>query len=272
MINHLFSSSLLLCFCVRANSFTAPIPWYSSNKNAPGASTTTHSSTVVKNGAESPKEEVTPESEILHSILASKETTYNSLSDIRSYRSWDFSWPTITKPHRFTPRHTYASDRAFFATIQANNYGLPFDLLTAVGAFDEVNSVVLYGGALVDIVTKRDESIRDWDLRLIGEEYVQSPEKCIKAAKQFTRNVFTYLKKENERIQIANQENKRKRELQEPLFDIQEVNDEIRALLPSSSLGGSTGSKTASSNSLLLHLRLLRICWQHLILIALGLQ
>lgn len=225
------SSFVFFCFCAKEAQCFAPFnsPWASGSKNALGSNRVSNVSLRVigSNIAESTQDQKTfPESQTLGSILSAKpgETTYHSLSNLRSYRSWDFSWPTITKPHRLTPRHTYASDRAFFATMQGHNRGVTHDLLTAVGAFDEVNSVVLFGGALVDIVTKREGSIRDWDLRLVGEEYVNSPEKCVEAAKQFIRNIFGYLKKENDRIQIMNQERKQKGEhYGESLFDIQAV-------------------------------------------------
>lgn len=175
----------------------------------------------------SPKD--VPESEILQEILE-KRTAYSgtlySLSDLRTFRSWDFSWPTITKPRRFTSRHSYASDEAFFNTIENHNNGVSYGLLQAVGAFEENNSVVLYGGALVDIVTKREAEIKDWDLRLIGEECVKSTELCVEAAKKFVADVFTWLKMENEKVQIRNQERKNSAEgstLEEALFDIQQV-------------------------------------------------
>jgi len=168
-----------------------------------------------------------PESEILKEILESTSEELHTLSDLRTFRAWDFSWPTLTKPRRFTGRHSYASDEAFFSTIENHNHGVSHGLLQAVGAFKENNSVVLYGGALVDIVTKREDSIKDWDLRLVGEEYVESPEKCVQAAKQFVADVFTWIRSENERIQIKNQERKQSAEggnyTEEPLLDIQQV-------------------------------------------------
>jgi len=226
MKNMLLVFVLLGPFFHATHGVSPSTPSSSNNDKAfAGSKLKRFSSVVAESEAERPQQEVATESETLQSILSSRKTTYHSLSDLRSYRSWDFSWPTLTRPHRFTPRHTYASDKAFFAAIQTHNKGLTFDLLTAVGAFDERNSVVLYGGALVDIVTKQEDSIRDWDLRLIGEEYTQSPQKCLEAAKQFTRNVFAFLKKENERIVIKNQELKRKERgrYEETLFDIQAV-------------------------------------------------
>lgn len=46
-------------------------------------------------------------------MAALTTTIFTSLSDMRSIRAWDFSWPTLTKPHRFTDRNTYESDEMF---------------------------------------------------------------------------------------------------------------------------------------------------------------
>jgi hypothetical protein len=164
-----------------------------------------------------------PESDTLLKILSNDDIELLSLSDIRSFRAWDFSWPTFTKPHRFTARHTYTSDKALFAAIGAHNYGVSHSLLEAVGALKEDNSVVLYGGALVDLVLKRDASINDWDLRLIGPEFVGNEEKCVKAAKKFVDSIFSFLKEDNERIQILNHQRQQDGKRQEELFDLNAV-------------------------------------------------
>ena len=172
---HLLFSSAFLVLGSSVHGFTAHLPFHCKAANLPRIATFATTRAVAE-------PELKPESEVLHSILSSQNKTYHSLKNLTSYRSWDFSWPTITKPHRFTERNTYATDTAFFTTLQNHNSGLSFDLLTAVGAFDEVNDVVLYGGALVDIVRNRDWEIRDFDFRLVGEQYVGSPDKCIEAA------------------------------------------------------------------------------------------
>ena len=147
---------------------------------------------------------------------------YYSLSDLRTFRAWDFSWPTLTRPRRFTGRHNYASDAAFFNTIQNHNHGVSHDLLNAVGAFDYDNEVVLHGGALTDLVTQREDEIKDWDLRLVGEKYVDSNEACVEAAKQFVDKVYSWIRHENDRIQTRIQIKDSKYKNDEP-FDFQKV-------------------------------------------------
>jgi hypothetical protein len=165
-----------------------------------------------------------PESETLRKILSlDDDIELVSLSDIRSFRAWDFSCPTFTKPHRFTARHTYTSDKALFSAIEAHNYGVSRSLLEAAGALKEDNSVVLYGGALVDLVLKRDAYINDWDLRLIGPEFVGNEENCVKAAKEFVDSIFSFLKEDNERIQILNHQRQQVGKTQEDLFDLNAV-------------------------------------------------
>lgn len=165
-----------------------------------------------------------PESENLRKILSlDADIELVSLSDIRSFRAWDFSCPTFTKPHRFTARHTYTSDKALFSAIEAHNGGLSNALLKAVGVLKEDNSVVLYGGALVDLVLKRDAQINDWDLRLIGPEFVGSEEKCVKAAKQFVDSIFSCLKEDNNKIQMSNQKRQQDGKAQADLFDLNAV-------------------------------------------------
>lgn len=168
-----------------------------------------------------------PESAFLREALDGKDILHYSLSNLRTFRSWDFSWPTITKPQRFTDRHNYASDEAFFHTIQHHNYGVTHGLLAAIGALDFDNSVVLYGGALVDIVRKAEDSIADFDLTLVGQSYVDSPDKCVDMVKKFVDDVFAWIKEENERIEISRQRAKARSnvhaEAEGVVFDIQQV-------------------------------------------------
>lgn len=163
-----------------------------------------------------------PEREVLAKILASDVELVN-LSDIRSIRAWDFSWPTLTVEHRFTERYTFTSDEPMLSAISAHNYGVTQALLKQVGAFDSNNSIVLHGGALVDLVLKRGDSIKDWDLRLIGSDYVGNEEKCVEAARDFVKSVFDWIKSENERLQIQNCKRQEDGNKEEALFDMNAV-------------------------------------------------
>lgn len=151
-----------------------------------------------------------------------------SLKDLSTHRSYDHSWPTFTESRRFTDRHTYASDASFVTVLQNHNKGVSYALLKAVGAVEcknvvRDNHIVLYGGALVDIVLKREEEIADWDLRLIGPDYCDSEEKCVQVAQKFVQDVFQELAKENERIAILNARATEAQRAVEETFDVSKV-------------------------------------------------
>ena len=76
--------------------------------------------------------------------------------------------------------------------------------------FESDNDIVLFGGCLLDIVLNRSDSIRDFDLRLIGREYMMDETKCVAKAREFVGDVFEFIIKENEKVdkRIANAEEK----------------------------------------------------------------
>lgn len=165
-----------------------------------------------------------PQSQVLQGILSSNQVKLVSLESIRSFRAWDFSWPTLTKNRRFTARNSYKSDKSFFAALEGHNKGATYSLLQSIGALDDnTHSIVLYGGALVDVVLKREQSIRDWDLRLIGPEFVGNNDKCVQAAKHFVESVLAWIREQNEQIQVRNVQHKNAQRPMEELFDMNNV-------------------------------------------------
>jgi len=141
------------------------------------------------------------QSQILQSLLSSKEMRLLRLRDIGTSRSWDHSLPTITTLRSFTDRHNFDSDDSFFEIFEKQvNGGLPYKILQNAGVFDKDNTVVLFGGCLLDIILKRQSVINDFDLRLVGEEYMNDESKCIAKAKEFVTSVFSYLSKEKDEV------------------------------------------------------------------------
>lgn len=61
--------------------------------------------------------------------------------------------------------------------------------------FESNNDIVLFGGCLLDIVLNRSDSIRDFDLRLIGREYMMDETKCVAKAREFMGDVFEFITK-----------------------------------------------------------------------------
>jgi hypothetical protein len=90
------------------------------------------------------------------------------------------------------------------SSLKVHNKGITYSLLSAVGAFDESNTVVLYGGALVDVVLRRENCIKDWDLRLIGPQFINAEETCVHEAKMFVDKIFRWIRQQNEQIQLRN--------------------------------------------------------------------
>jgi len=85
------------------------------------------------------------------------------------------------------------------------NTGLPYRILEHAGVFRHKNDIVLFGGCLLDIVLGRGDSIRDYDLRLVGDEYMNDEAKCVAKAKEFVASIFSFVAKDNENVdqQIA---------------------------------------------------------------------
>jgi hypothetical protein len=136
----------------------------------------------------------------LQSLLATPTSQLYSLADIPTARSWDYSLPTITTPRSFTQRLNFNSDESFFNIFKDINRGLPYRLLEYAGVFSKDNDIVLFGGCPLDIVLGRSDSIRDFDLRLVGEEYINDEAKCVARAKEFVSSIFSFLTNENEMV------------------------------------------------------------------------
>lgn len=137
----------------------------------------------------------------LKNLLSAKTTDLCSLKDIGTSRSWDYSLPTIGAHRGFTDRHNFASDSSFFDILKKDvNHGFPYEILENAGAFRKDNPIVLFGGSILDIIFKRHDDIRDFDLRLVGEEYVNDEAKCIAKAKEFVAGIFSVVLKMNEQI------------------------------------------------------------------------
>eukprot|EP00956_Cyclotella_meneghiniana_P000249 scaffold312_cov52-Cyclotella_meneghiniana.AAC.3 len=144
----------------------------------------------------------------LQSLLSSPTSQLHSLSDIAQTRSWDFSLPTITTRRHFTDRLNFNSDESFFQIFKHINDGRPYRLLEYAHVFDTDNDIVLFGGCLLDIVLNRSDFIRDFDLRLVGREYMTDETKCVAKAREFVGDIFEFITKENEKVdqRMANAE------------------------------------------------------------------
>ncbi len=110
--------------------------------------------------------------------------------------------PTIGRHRGFTDSHNFASDKSFFDIFEKDvNQGLPYQILKHAGVFESDNSIVLFGGCILDIILKKHHSIKDFDLRLVGEEYMNDEVKCISKAKEFVASIFSYLIEQNEEFE-----------------------------------------------------------------------
>jgi hypothetical protein len=147
----------------------------------------------------------TTQSSKLSFLLANPTSQLYNLEDISTTRTWDYSLPTITTRRRFTDRLNSNSDESFFQIFKDVNTGLPYRILEHAGVFRHKNDIVLFGGCLLDIVLGRGDSIRDYDLRLVGDEYMNDEAKCVAKAKEFVASIFSFVAKDNENVdqQIA---------------------------------------------------------------------
>lgn len=141
------------------------------------------------------------QAQVLRSLLSTKVDKLYRLQDIGTTRSWDYSLPTISSHRGFTDRLNLKSDESFFDIFKKSvNDELPYKILEDAGVFEEGNDLVLFGGCILDIILKRHECINDFDIRLVGESYMNDEQKCIDRAKQFVASIFSSLLKENEKI------------------------------------------------------------------------
>ena len=151
------------------------------------------------------------QAEILQQLLQTPihEQQLRSLKDIGTTRTWDFSLPTIGRHRGFTPRHNFNSDESFLEILEKDvGKGLPFKILQHAGVFDQGNKIVLFGGCLLDIILKREDCIKDFDLRLVGEEFMDNEAMCVDTAKSFVASIFDFLTSENKRIEQRQEEAK----------------------------------------------------------------
>ena len=140
----------------------------------------------------------------LNTLLQTTIDKLYHLRDISTSRSWDYSLPTITSHRAYTDRLNFHSDESFFHLFKDVNGSLPYRLLKHAGVFESGNEVVLFGGCLLDIVLGREYSIRDYDLRLVGEKYVNDEDLCVAKAKEFVTSIFQFMSEENERVDERN--------------------------------------------------------------------
>lgn len=170
---------------------------------------------------------MTSQADKLISLLNTQEDTLYGLHDIGTTRSWDYTLPTIASRLRFTDRHNFKSDESFFKIFKDVNHGLPYQILEHAGVFEQNNHIVLFGGCLLDIVLGRHREIKDFDLCLVGEEYMDDEIRCIDVAKDFVSGIFQFLSKENEKIDqlMANnkEEGKEKCDYSGQKCDLQEI-------------------------------------------------
>ena len=151
------------------------------------------------------------QAQVIKSLLSTKVDKLYSLKDIGTTRTWDFSLPTISSHRGFTDRLNFKSDESFFNIFQKDvNGGLPYQILEDAGVFEKGNDIILFGGCILDIIFKRSGCIHDFDLRLVGEDYLNDEAKCIAKAKEFVASIFSTLTKVNKNIdeqrQIAKEE------------------------------------------------------------------
>eukprot|EP00584_Thalassiosira_punctigera_P008645 CAMPEP_0172537808 /NCGR_PEP_ID=MMETSP1067-20121228/9339_1 /TAXON_ID=265564 ORGANISM="Thalassiosira punctigera, Strain Tpunct2005C2" /NCGR_SAMPLE_ID=MMETSP1067 /ASSEMBLY_ACC=CAM_ASM_000444 /LENGTH=533 /DNA_ID=CAMNT_0013323183 /DNA_START=222 /DNA_END=1823 /DNA_ORIENTATION=+ len=145
----------------------------------------------------------TSQSQVLRTLLSTKVDKLYGLKDISTARFWDYSLPTIVSPRRraFTDRANFKSDESFLKILdECVNGGLPYRILESAGVFKRDNDIVLYGGCLLDIIMKRPDAIKDFDLHLVGEAYVNDEARCVARAKEFVACIFSFIERENRRI------------------------------------------------------------------------
>ena len=160
----------------------------------------------------SPNTNSTTEAEKLKQLLQTPPGHHplplRSLKDIGTTRTWDYSLPTISKHRRFLARHNFASDESFLEILEKDvGKGLPYRILKHVGVFDNHNnnnnnnnSIVLFGGCLLDIIFQCEHNIKDFDLRLVGEEFMQNETLCVQTARAFVASIFDFFIQENKKI------------------------------------------------------------------------
>lgn len=170
---------------------------------------------------------MTSQADKLISLLNTQEDKLYGLQDIGTTRSWDYTLPTIGEHRRFTNRLNFKSDESFFGILKDVNHGLPYQILEHAGVFKKDNDIVLFGGCLLDIVLGRHRSIRDFDLCLVGEEFMDDEAKCINVAKDFVSGIFQFFSIQNEKVDqlIAKdkEEGKQKNDYQGQKCDLQEI-------------------------------------------------
>lgn len=142
------------------------------------------------------------QAQVLQSLLSTPIDKLYGLQDIETSRSWDCSLPTIGSKRSFVDRLNFKSDESFFGIFEKDvDNGLPYQILKEAGVFDDSNDLVLFGGCILDIILKRHGDIMDFDMRLVGESYMDNEEKCIAKAKKFVASVFSTLSKKNKEIE-----------------------------------------------------------------------
>lgn len=98
-------------------------------------------------------------------LIASRHssTKLYGLEDIPRERTWNYELPTFTAGKRFLDRHHDWSDEDFSTAFYEK-----FPLLKSVDTSD----LAVIGGCVFDFLTKRQNSIKDIDIFVIGEKYV----------------------------------------------------------------------------------------------------
>lgn len=101
-------------------------------------------------------------------------TELYGLEDIPRERTWNYELPTLTAGKRFLDRHHDWSDEDFSAAFYEK-----FPLLKSVDTTD----LAVIGGCVFDFLTKRQNSIKDIDIFVIGEKYADKKLLIERAAK-----------------------------------------------------------------------------------------
>ena len=131
-------------------------------------------------------------------LIASRHSSTElfGLEDIPRERTWNYELPTFTAGTRFLDRHDW-SDEDFSAAFYEK-----FPLLEAVDTTD----LAVIGGCVFDFLTKRQNSIKDIDIFVIGEKYGDKEQLLERAAKflEDIKQVLLVKDQEYEKKQKAN--------------------------------------------------------------------
>ncbi|KAH9122128.1 hypothetical protein LEN26_002597 [Aphanomyces euteiches] len=131
---------------------------------------------------------------------AATSTELFTLADISSVRNWDYTPPTLTRPHRFTERKAW-TNASFFET--------EFFELYPVLKKISLDNLALMGGSVLSLLTGVFRS-KDLDFFVVTDQPELSKEAACEYAhnrvKKFIRDVYTFMVTSNESLKQLQEE------------------------------------------------------------------